>query len=117
MVLYEGKAVTFKHFYNFPSVAKSAGYDFNYFDTLSITTKIPGDLIIDLINWFRNFLDIEIRELPEYLIAFIVMVLGIPCYFITFPLVAWVVHYKLKTTNYNHSRHEILTVIYHYENK
>lgn len=48
MVLYEGRAVTFKHFYHFPSVAKSAGYDFNYFDCLSLGTKTPGELLTGL---------------------------------------------------------------------
>ena len=66
MVLYEGRAVTFKHFYHFPSVAKSAGYDFNYFDCLSVGTQIPGKFMIEIINWFKNFLDLEIRQLPEY---------------------------------------------------
>lgn len=117
MVLYEGRAVTFKHFYHFPSVAKSAGYDFNYFDCLSLGTKIPGELLTGIINWFRNFLDLEIRQLPEYLLALFIMVLAIPVYFTCFPIISLVVYRKLKKTNYNHSRHDILMVLNHCETK
>ncbi|QYC51811.1 hypothetical protein vBPmiSPMCJR_081 [Proteus phage vB_PmiS_PM-CJR] len=117
MVLYEGRAVTFKHFYHFPSVAKSAGYDFNYFDCLSVGTQIPGNFMIGIINWFRNFLDLEIRQLPEYLFVLVAMILAIPFYFIAFPIIALVLYRKLKKTTYNYSRNHILMVLNHCETK
>lgn len=79
--------------------------------------KIPGNFIIGIINWFRNFLDLEIRQLPEYLLALVAMVLAIPFYFISFPIIALVLYRKLKKTTYNYSRNHILMVLNHYETK
>ncbi|MEL3300573.1 hypothetical protein R9R02_01410, partial [Escherichia coli] len=58
MVISRYGQITFKHFQDNPTWAAAAGYDFNYFDCLSVaciaTTNVANN-IIDELKWFTEF--------------------------------------------------------------
>lgn len=117
MIHWEDKPITFKHFYHFPAIAASAGYDFNYFDVLSMNAKVPGVLIKDSILQCGDFIDTEVRYIPKWVFDFLVRMIVLIIYFTTFPVIGYFVYRYLKRVPKNENRHKILKMCYYVENK
>lgn len=117
MKYWEDKPITFKHFYHFPAIAASAGYDFNYFDVLSMNTRLPDEIVKDLVQQCGNFIDTEVRYIPKWVFDVLVRVIVLFIYFTTFPVIGYFVYKYLKRIPKNENRHEILKMCYYVENK
>lgn len=117
MKYWEDKPITFKHFYHFPGIASSAGYDFNYFDVLSMNTRVPDALIRGLVLQCENFIDTEVRYIPKWMFDFSIRLIVLIIYFTTFPVIGYFVYKYLKRIPKNENRHKILKMCYIVENK
>ena len=117
MKYWEDKPITFKHFYRFPGIASSAGYDFNYFDVLSMSTKLPDKILKDLVYQCESLIDTEVRHIPKWVFDVLVRLIVLIIYFTTFPVIGYFVYRYLKRIPKNENRHEILKMCYVVENK
>lgn len=92
----EDKPITFKHFYHFPAIASSAGYDFNYFDVLSMSTRAPDEIVKDLVYQCESLIDAKVRHIPKWVLDILVRLIALVVYFTTFPVIGYFVYRHLK---------------------
>lgn len=83
--------LTLKHFLDNPTWAAADGYAFNYFDCMAYTAAQYGGVFIAVRGVAENFLDTEIRELPFVFAVFLIALIGVVVWPLTFWLTAiWI---------------------------
>lgn len=117
MIHWEDKPITFKHFYHYPAIAASAGYDFNYFDVLSMNTRLPDEIVKDLVCQCEGLINTEVRHIPKWVFDVLVRLIALIIYFTTSPVIGLFVYRYLKRIPKNENRHEILKMCHVVENK
>lgn len=83
--------LTLKHFFDNPTWAAAAGYDFNYLDCMSFAADKYSDVIHSLIDVLKAFPETEVRELPFVLVVLTAAIAGV----VVWPLIFWLAAFPL----------------------
>lgn len=95
--------ITFKHFQDNPTWAAAAGYDFNYFDCLSVACIATTNVANNIIDEFLDFPDYQVRELPAFFVKVSVATALLFILLFAYPLLAVFVYVRCKHSQKKYS--------------
>lgn len=94
MIISRYGPITFRHFQDNPYWAAAAGYDFNYFDCLSVSIDGLFGSASCAIDELKYLPETEVRELHGFLIKFSLHALVAALLVFLYPLLAIAIHIR-----------------------
>lgn len=96
MIISRYGPITFRHFQDNPYWAAAAGYDFNYFDCLSVSAQVIFNIAHNTWDEFVELPDTEVRWLPLFTIRIALSILMMAMLTFTYPIFAIAIHIRCR---------------------